>query len=229
MRSTMPASLGGHGITEAKLATISPHAVQQYGELTGNGNDGFARADALDQRPSPAVQKARARRATEQDIRGLIATSVSMCRWSRPQFVCLMKQDRWFGGASVPRSRRALPPSTFGTLDHHTEHLEETTDRICQCHALSDQVCTRAEHRSQCVIVHVVAAAYPCTSSYRGRATLPAVSRSAITGCPDPHIVRPSRAAAVKDGPFWGRPEGVSLTVVSTTAGWSASGATFRP
>ena len=46
---------------------------------------------------------------------------------------------------------------------------------------------------------------------------------------PDPHIVRPSRAAAVKDGPFWGRPEGVSLTVVSTTAGWSASGATFRP
>jgi transposase len=46
---------------------------------------------------------------------------------------------------------------------------------------------------------------------------------------PDPHIVRPSRAATVKDGPFWGRPEGVSLTVVSTTAGWSASGATFRP
>src|SRR6516225_4664469 len=36
--------------------------------------------------------------------------------------------------------------------------------------------------------------------------------------------VRPSRAAAVKDGPTWGRPKGLSLTAVSTAADWCASG-----
>src|SRR6516164_8287501 len=36
--------------------------------------------------------------------------------------------------------------------------------------------------------------------------------------------VRPSRAAAVKDGPTWGRPKGLSLTAASTAADWCASG-----
>ena len=31
-----------------------------------------------------------------------------------------------------------------------------------------------------------------------------------------------------RTAPSWGRPKGVSLTVASTAAGWSASGSTFR-
>ena len=55
------ASFNGHSITEAELAAISPHAVQQHGELTCDGDYGLAPAASLDQCPSPAVQPARAR------------------------------------------------------------------------------------------------------------------------------------------------------------------------
>jgi hypothetical protein len=62
------ALFGDHGIAEAELTAISPHAVQQHGELTGNRDHGFAPADPFDQRAPPAVQPARARRAAEQNV-----------------------------------------------------------------------------------------------------------------------------------------------------------------
>jgi hypothetical protein len=37
--------------------TISPHAVQQHGELSGNRDHGFAPADPFGQRPPPAVSR----------------------------------------------------------------------------------------------------------------------------------------------------------------------------
>jgi hypothetical protein len=41
---------------------------------------------------------------------------------------------------------------------------------------------------------------------------------------PDRRYVRPPRAAAVNDGPSWGRPKGLSLTAASTVATSSGSG-----
>jgi hypothetical protein len=40
-------------------------------------------------------------------------------------------------------------------------------------------------------------------------------------------MVRPSRAAAVKDGRLIGRPKGLSLTGKSTAAGWCAPATTL--
>ena len=100
------ASFGDHGIAEAELTAISPHAVQQHGELTGNLDHGFAPADRFENGPDATAQLAALKKAESYLISRREEPSMTDSRWELA--IVLSRPNLW-------QSRQSACPILAGS------------------------------------------------------------------------------------------------------------------